>query len=296
MSSSDLVENNDCECKNDNEDEIEDEEVQDICIDNYIDDSECKSTSTNCEESSGISVMCDDASQCIDNISNVNGINSINDCNNNFSFLINETHPGENKYQSVTLAALFNYEDDKPDNNFPEKTMTEIYINYEVLKKVFFNDAGKSFSTNILNKIWSGIKNFSLASCAFDAYEEKTGKHRDTISPIKKVQLYKECAIASITSVIRKIYALNLYEYNNACGSVDIRDDGVICTNIVLHLFFNSLELGIKINLRFAVSNIPRKLIGKMQPIYETTHFDFSEVNCIKKPQIIYVEGKEGNC
>ena len=277
MSSSDLVENIVCECQ---DEEIQDEEIQDICIDNYIDDSDCKSTTTSCEESSGISVLCDDINQSIDNIGNINDINK-------FSFLINEAHPGENKYQSVTLAALFNYEDDKLDNNFSEKTLTEINIDYEVFKKVFFNDAGKSFSTNILNKIWCGIKNFSLASYVFESYEEKTGKHRDTISSIKKVQLYKECAISSITSVIRKIYALNLYEFNNACGSVDVREDGVICSNIVLHLFLNSLELGIKINLRFAISNIPRKLIGKIQPTYETTSFDFSEVNSQKKPQIV---------
>lgn len=279
-SSSDLVENNLCECK--------DETVNQLYIedDDNIDAIECKSAGY--EESSGVSVICDDIRDDEDVDNNI--MDSEINTSDKFSFLTNETSMGENKYQSVVLAALFNYEDDKQDSNFPEKTMTEIHLTYEVLKKVFFNDAGKSFSTNILNKIWSGIKNFSLASHIFDVYEQKTGQHRDTISPIKKVKLYKECAISSITSIIRKVYALNLYEFNNACGSVDIRDDGVICTNIVLHLFFNSLELGVKIILRFAVSNIPRKLIGKMQPSYETTRFDFSDVNVLEKPQIVYVK------
>lgn len=275
--------------------EIDDESI--YYVDNLsIADSEIKSQMTESSECKSEMIEVSEDSSSI----HMNPINHvINDHDNNsrpvnkLSISLNDIYSPENNCQSITMAVLFNYDDDKNDKDFYEKSLSEININYETLKRIFFNDIGRGFSSYVLNKIWSSIKNFSLISFVLASYEDKTGIHRDKISPIKKIQLYKECGIEKLSNVIKKIHSLNLDEFNNACGSINIRDDGMVSANIVLHLFFKSLEIGIKINLRFLVSEIPHHLIGKMTNHCEQTHFDFSEFNCnLIKPEIIYV----GHC
>lgn len=166
--------------------------------------------------------------------------------------------------QCVNLAVLFNYEDDKVDSDFAEVFLPELKIDYSSLTKIFFNDFGKSFSGHILDKIWNGLTNFSLANTVLEKYEELNDIDRDKIPPVKMIQLHKECAIKKITKTAKKVVALNLCEFTNALSSVDVREDGNICTNITFNLFFKSLDIGVKLTLRFAISDVPLELIGKL--------------------------------
>jgi len=58
-------------------------------------------------------------------------------------------------------------------------------------------------------------------------------------------------------------------------GSVDAREDGNICTNITINLYFPSLDIGLKIVMRFAVSDVPQHLIGKVSSD-DSICFDFN--------------------
>jgi hypothetical protein len=180
------------------------------------------------------------------------------------SVLISDLFTPDCVCQCVNLAVLFNYEDEKDDTNFATIFLPEFKIDYKTLTKVFFNDFGKNFSNHILDKIWSGLTGFSLANTVLEKFEDLNGIDRNKISAIKMIQLHKECAIKKITTNAKKTYALSLSEFTNALSSVDVREDGNICANIVLNLFFNSLKIGVKITLRFAISDVPKNLIGKL--------------------------------
>lgn len=180
--------------------------------------------------------------------------------------------------QCVNLAVLFNYEGEKNDTEFAEVFLPELKIDYSALTKIFFNDFGKSFSGHILDKIWGGLTNFSLANTVLEKYEEINDIDRDKIAPVKMIQLHKECAIKKITKIAKRVVALKLSEFTNALSSVDVREDGNICANITFNLFFNSLDIGVKLTLRFAISDVPQELIGKLSEDDKAV-FDFGNVN-----------------
>ena len=178
--------------------------------------------------------------------------------------LLSDLYTPDCTCQCINLAALYNYSNVNYDSiKFGEVNLPELNIDYRTFVKIFFNDYGKGFSSHILNKIWKGIR-FSLANTVLEHYEELEGKDRDTISPVNMIKLNKECAFNKITGTIRRQYALNQSEFQLALGSVDLREDGNICSNIIFYMLFESLQIGLKITLRFAISDVPKELIGTM--------------------------------
>jgi len=194
--------------------------------------------------------------ECIDN-SDLHNNNNNNVCE--ISVSVNDLFSS-----NINLAILSNYEDNKNESKFASIILPELKIDYLSLTKIFFYDFGKSFSVHILDKIWCGLKNFSLINTVLEKYTELNDINRNEIQPIKMIQLHKECSIKKITKIANKVVALNLSEFNNALGSLDVREDRNICANIIINLFFNSLNIGVKLTLRFVISNIPHKLIGKI--------------------------------
>ena len=190
---------------------------------------------------------------------------------------LNEIYAAECECQCVNMAALFSYRDEKDDSTFSDIFLPEIAIEYETLVKIFFADAGKGFSTHILNKIWKGIKGLCLANTYFETYEAKTGIDRDKIPAVSKIRVHKECSFPRITLKASKIVALNLVELNNALGSVDLRLDGNLCVSTVFHLFCETLGVGVKVTLRFAVKNVPEAVRGTTAND-EDIIFDFCNV------------------
>ena len=102
--------------------------------------------------------------------------------------------------------------------------------------------------------------------------------NRHKIPPIKMIKLHKECAIKKITKSAKKVVALKLSEFTNALNSVDVREDGNICANVTFNLFFNSLNIGVKFSLRFAICDVPCELIGKLSEDTKTG-FNFDDVD-----------------
>ena len=195
---------------------------------------------------------------------------------NKLAVLLKDLYTTDCKCQCVNLAVVSNYTDDKDESQFSEIRLGEIKINYDTLVKIFFNDVRKGFSSHVLGTIWKGVKNFSLASVVFEKFEDQTGIDRDIINPSKKVKLHKECAFSNLNSIIRKSFGLTLAEFLVALGSVDVREDGNICANIVINLYFPSLDVGLRVVMRFAVSDVPKNLIGKVSSD-EHMKFDFSD-------------------
>ena len=204
----------------------------------------------------------------------------IPDCNphttNKLAVLLKDLYTTDSNCQCVNLAVVSNYTDDKDETKFSEIRLGEIKITYDTLVKIFFNDIRKGFSSHVLGKIWRGIKNFSLASVVFEKFEEQTGIDICNISPSKKVKLHKECAFSNLNTIIKKSFGLTLSEFLVALGSVDVREDGNICANIMINLFFPSLNIGLRIVMRFAVSDVPKRLIGKIS-CEDQLRFDFSD-------------------
>lgn len=194
---------------------------------------------------------------------------------NKLAVLLKDLYTDSN-CQSVNLAVVSNYTDDKDETQFSEIRLGEIKITYDTLVKIFFNDIRKGFSSHVLGKIWRGIKNFSLASVVFEKFEEQTGIDVCNISPSKKVKLHKECAFSNLNTIIKKSFGLTLSEFLVALGSVDVREDCNISANIMINLFFPSLDIGVRIVMRFAVSDVPKRLIGKIS-CEDELRFDFSD-------------------
>lgn len=217
--------------------------------------------------------------------------NDDNKHKNKLSVLLKDLYNADSKCQCVNLAVVHNYNDDKiNDSNFSEVRLGEIDIDYKTLVKIFFKDVRRGFSHHVLGTIWKGVKNFSLASVVLDKYEEQTGIDRDEISAIKKVRLHKDCAFANLNSVIKRSFGLTQNEYNCALGSVDVRDDGNICTSIVINLYFHSLNFGIKVVMRFAVSDVPKNLIGKFSS-EENYVYDFTNICSDNTNAVIVFDG-----
>jgi len=194
----------------------------------------------------------------------------------NLSLSLEDLFTSDSACQCVNLAVLFNYNDDKNDSEFAEIFLPELKIDYSSLTKIFFNDFGKGFSPHILDKIWAGLTNFSLANIILEKYEELNNVSRDKIPPVKMIKLHKECAIKKITKSAKKVVALKLSEFTNALSSVDVREDGNICANVTFNLFFNSLNIGVKLSLRFAICDVPSELIGKLSEDNKTGfNFDY---------------------
>lgn len=241
---------------------------------------------------SGNYLSCNESFYSDNNSDNTSDNNSENndEPKQKLSILMNDLYPSDCDSQCVNLAVLLNYNDDKNESKFADIRLPEIKIKYITLTKLFFNERGKRFSPYVLNKLWKGIKNLSLSSMILDKYEELTGIDRDNISAIKKIQLYKECSIDKLTPLITKVYGLTQHEFNCALGSVDVREDGNICTNIIFQLYFKSLEIGVKITFKFALSDFPKDLIGKFNS-ENKTEFDFkTNVSCSKSTEIVLSE------
>ncbi len=245
-------------------------------------DNNCNSNEDDC---------CDNYSDtCSDNnSSNINCIDPL--ANNTLSLLREDLYSSETNRQCVTMAVLFNYNDNKNISNYGNINLPEIKIDYHVLTKVFFNSMGKGFNSNFLNRLWKSLTNFSLANKVLSHYERTTGLDRSSIPALNKVKLYKECAIDKISAVASKSFGLNLQEFNCALGSVDLRDDCTICSTVVIHLFFDSVNVGLVIVLKFSIHNTPKHLIGKISTVDETvdTVFDFTTPinNCNPSAEIV---------
>ena len=234
---------------------------------------ECEFTNNHSiSENSSISDNCS-TSEC----------NLTNDCNNNrLSILLQELYNDVN-CQSVTMAALFNYIDDKNVKSFGKINLPEIKIKYDVLTKLFFSDVGKGFSSIFLNKLWKGITKFSLADKVQTHYEKLTGNDRSSIPSLNKVKMYKECAIDKIASVANRSFGLNLQEFNCALGSVDVREDKSICSIIPIHLYFESIGVGLIIIMKFAIYDTPEHLIGKISSNDNIVDASFDFTNLVSQ-------------
>lgn len=215
--------------------------------------------------------------ECDENKSEINCDNNIflNYNNTNVPILLDEMYSPENQNQSVTMAAFYNYDDDKDEENFTNIYLPEIVIDYCSLVKVFFSNFNKGFSKNLLNTIWKSIKGLNLANVFLKKYEEINNTDRDLIPAAKKLKLYKECSFFKITDKAKKSIVLNLEEFNNALGNIDVRLDGKVCSSVVFHLFSESLQIGTKIVLKFAIKDVPEHVRGVINDDNSVV-FDFS--------------------
>lgn len=237
------------------------------CAINPITDSDCDSV---CEIVCDISGNCE-VSGCAqpptcETIQNVvlPGYNS--ELTNKLSILFKDLYTADSTCQCVNLAVVSNYTDDTciDESKFYEIKLAEIKIHYDSFVKIFFNDVRRGFSSHVLGPIWKGIRNFQLASIVLEKYEEHFGIPRDKISAIQKIYLHKQCAFSNLNTIIKKSFGLTQSEFNYALGSVDAREDGNICTNITINLYFPSVEIGLRVIMRFAVCDVPEHLIGKV--------------------------------
>jgi hypothetical protein len=219
---------------------------------------------------------------------------------NKLSILLKDLYATDSTCQCVNLAVVSNYIDDTciDESKFFEIKLAEIKISYDCFVKIFFNDVRKGFSPQILGTIWKGIKNFPLASIVLEKYEEHFGIQRDKIPAIQKIYLHKQCAFSNLNTIIKKSFGLTQNEFNCALGSVDAREDGNICTNITINLYFPSLEIGLRIIMRFAVSCVPEHLIGKVSSD-DTICFDFNSghgSDCIVPAEITFEDTGVPSC
>jgi hypothetical protein len=184
----------------------------------------------------------------------------------------------ETTSQSIVMATMYNYDNVMDNVPFFEKNMNEINMSYNDLLKLFFSDAGGTFNSSIVNYIWTGINKFSLSSYLFEKYEETTGTSREQISPLSKILLYKESNIQKLSRIIKKTFSINLNEFNVACNSVVPRKDGTITAMIVLNLFFKSLNIYTRFNVKFQISCVPIELLGNYDQNDDNITFNFNEL------------------
>lgn len=221
-----------------------------------------------------------------------------NDHNTKLSVLSKDLYSNDINNQCVTMAVLFNYNDEKDVSKFANINLPEIKIKYNALIKLFFSDIGKGFSSHFLNKIWKGITNLSLSDKVLTQYEKLTEIDRRNIPALNKVKLYKECTIDKISTVANRILGLNLQEFNIALGSVDIREDCTISSIIPIHLFFESIKVGVIITIKFSISNIPQQLINKHSSTNNADDavFDFNSISSCSAPTAEIVFEKQNSC
>jgi hypothetical protein len=246
---------------NNDDDEFSEFNVNHENHENHENDDDENNENTQCDNESNSETSCDDI--------------FLNYNNTNIPVLFDDIYLPEDQNQSVTMAAFYNYNDDKNETNFSNIYLPEIVIDYCSLVKVFFFNCNKGFSKNLLNTIWKSIKGLNLANVFLKKYEELNNIDRELIPASKKIKLYKECSFFKITDKANKSIVLNLEEFNNALGNIDIRLDGKICSSVVFHIFSESLQIGTKIVLKFAIKNVPDHVRGIVNE-NNSVVFDFS--------------------
>lgn len=185
----------------------------------------------------------------------------------------------ETTSQTIVMATMYNYDNIDDNVSFFEKNMNEINMTYNDLLRLFFSDAGGAFNSSVVNYVWTGINKFSLSSYLLDKYEQTSGTSRDQMSPVAKIYLYKESNIQKFSRIIKKTFSINLNELNVAFNSVVPRQDGSINVMIVLNLFFKSVNIYTRFNVRFQISGIPAELLGNCdQQEDDNITFNFNEL------------------
>ena len=174
----------------------------------------------------------------------------------------NEIYPIESNNETIIMAALFNYSDDKDTSKFANIYLPEITISYNNLKKIFFTNYDNKFSPNIFNQFWRAIRGLSLSNVFLKTYESIYDLNADDLPAISKIKLYKECSFSHITLKAFKLVALNLEEFKHAFGSIN-RKNGTLYATTIFHFYSETLKVGIKITTRFAVKNVPNNHIKK---------------------------------
>ena len=236
------------------------------------DDTDTIVSNSICDDDTTTTTVLDGAVN-LDDMSITNTHNSGTTINTGSSFLYNNTHisvsqndlyPIDINTQSVVMAALFNYSDDKDDSKYSKIYLPEIKMTYINLTQMFFTGCGNNFSSQLLNTIWKGIKGLSLANYFIRIVEKTYKVNIEQISATTKIQLYKECAFTKITDKAFKIVALNRTELNNALGSIESRPDSLLCVNVIFHLYSESLQVGLKIILRIAIKDTPTHINGSV--------------------------------
>jgi hypothetical protein len=156
----------------------------------------------------------------------------------------------------INLAALFNYHDDKCKEHFSDIYLPTITVSYTSLTQLFFDRREKIFTTYCLDTIWDSIQGLKLSNIFLKKYEKKHIIHRNYISPILKIKLYKECTFSKITTKAYRVIALNFQEFNYAINSIYKPTLSHIHTCISFYLFSEALEIGIKIILPIKISEL----------------------------------------
>jgi len=195
--------------------------------------------------------------------------------NKKISLTETDIYPLESNIQTITIAALFNYSDDKDEANFENIYLPEIKMSYKNLIKLFFVKCGKRFSPYILNQIWKGIKGLSLTNIFLKTFSSVYNTDYEELTASAKIKLYKECSFSKITTKAYKINSLNLEELNNALGSVESRMDGSLSSNIIFHLYSPTLNVGVKVILKIIISDVPECVRGVIND-ENSIEFDFS--------------------
>lgn len=177
--------------------------------------------------------------------------------------------------QSVIMAALFNYSDEKNESKFENICLPIIKIKYNHLVHLFFTNCVKGFSPIMINTLWKGIKGFSLAKTYLKIKETQTGINSEQLSALTKIKLHKDCAFKRITEKAFHMRALNLEELNIALGSIDSRPDDSISVNITIHLYSSVLDVGLILTFPFSVTDVPDHVRGVVGDDEHSILFDF---------------------
>lgn len=182
-------------------------------------------------------------------------------CNNKIiPVTVDNIYPLESNNQTINMAALFNYLDEKDETNFTNVYLPEKNMSYNEISNLFFSNFGKYFSSQILNQYWNEIKGLSLLNIFSKTFENINNVNYDNLSSKIKIKLYKECSFSKITTKAYKIFALNLEEFQNSLKSIEPRLDGSLCASTIFHLYSDVLNVGIKITQKFIINNIPDHL------------------------------------
>ena len=174
----------------------------------------------------------------------------------------------------INLAALFNYHDDKCKEHFSDIFLPTITVSYNSLTQLFFDRREKIFTTYCLDTIWDSIQGLKLSNIFLKKYEKKHIIHRNYISPILKIKLYKECTFSKITTKAYRVMALNFQEFNYAINSIYKPSLNHIHTCISFYLFSEALEIGIKIILPIKISELNHIAIGDTSSDSDLQHSD----------------------
>lgn len=256
---------------------------------------DCEENVCGCEEKAVVNVdeeNCDTVPVAVDE--EVNNDDKSCKKENKLALVLNDIYSSNYNAQCITLAVLSNYLNEKEESLFTEVNLPTTEIKYDALKQIFFNQPRNCFSPDVLNIMWKSLTNFSLASLVLNTYEEQKGVSRRKISPVKMIELNVECAFQNLTEKIASTISINLNQLNVAFGSVNMSDDDTISANIVFHLYFNSLDVGLKFIFNFAVSDVPQKLIGVFNS-QDKMHYDFDTIKPVveNRPKVVIRNNKK---